>query len=805
MENDRRVQVTPLVLFILLVAVNLMPLGSGLAWATMNDSVESNLSAPDLSELTSLAKSSQTLAIRIETELANSKQSEDSLKSLEDIVRNRMGGVSPVNQNREADLSKLLDLDAELSLHADELRKLIESYQSSIRRIEALRTELASEKTKWLQLDRIARDSVAPREVQDLLGRIDQKVSSLLSHLTPRRDQLLILLTRAINVRSVMDEMNAHVMARRKAIAGELLAEDREPLLLLSGPNKVRFQNASRSFQVWRDSIGEHIKQQGFILIPLIIALSGLSLKLRGLGERLIRDSMAYADISKGALAVASEPLWVSMLTGCLGLNFGPQGPVAFYDFIWLLILIPVSFLSHALLSPYRLVSVFALALAISPFPFRTILEPMPWVDRWLLNLQALMVGSALVLDWFRTRQSVAFHRETLWLRVLVFGVPPLLVVGVVSNLMGKTGLAREIIDGVIESLGFFMVYRVVMDVAFLMAAGFIQSPIGQISMTSRSDPRTLLYTIHGILKIGAVVLVIWGAVYAFRIDAIARSGFETFTEGAIVFGSLSLPLKSLAMASVIIMALPWILRFSRFMLEREVLPRFRLSAGVPFAITALSQYAIAAMGFFLAMTSLGIDLTKISILAGALGVGIGFGLQNIFNNFISGLILLFERPIHVGDVIEIGSLRGAVTRIGVRSSTIKTPTGAEVLVPNGDLIAKEVINWTLSDRRRRIEITVGVAYRTPIEKVLELLMRESGDMEEILDDPQPLAVFSNFGESSLDFVLYAWVEHYEDTLTVASALRARIYSSFKAEGIEIPYPQRNLHLFSVNESILKG
>jgi small-conductance mechanosensitive channel len=210
-------------------------------------------------------------------------------------------------------------------------------------------------------------------------------------------------------------------------------------------------------------------------------------------------------------------------------------------------------------------------------------------------------------------------------------------------------------------------------------------------------------------------------------------------------------------------------------------------------------------MGFFLAMTSLGIDLTKISILAGALGVGIGFGLQNIFNNFISGLILLFERPIHVGDVIEIGSLRGAVTRIGVRSSTIKTPTGAEVLVPNGDLIAKEVINWTLSDRRRRIEITVGVAYRTPIEKVLELLMRESGDMEEILDDPQPLAVFSNFGESSLDFVLYAWVEHYEDTLTVASALRQRIYSSFKAEGIEIPYPQRNLHLFSVNESILKG
>lgn len=119
---------------------------------------------------------------------------------------------------------------------------------------------------------------------------------------------------------------------------------------------------------------------------------------------------------------------------------------------------------------------------------------------------------------------------------------------------------------------------------------------------------------------------------------------------------------------------------------------------------------------------------------------------------------------------------------------------GAEVLMPNGDLIAKEVINWTLSDRRRRMEISISAAYGSPIPKVLELLMDVAASREDVLNDPAPLAVFSNFGESSLDFVLYAWVERYEDTVLVASELRQSINDRFQDEAIVIPFPQRDIH-----------
>src|SRR5262249_55019901 len=152
-----------------------------------------------------------------------------------------------------------------------------------------------------------------------------------------------------------------------------------------------------------------------------------------------------------------------------------------------------------------------------------------------------------------------------------------------------------------------------------------------------------------------------------------------------------------------------------------------------------------------------GISLSRFTLLAGALGVGLGFGLQNIVSNFVAGLILLFERPIQVGDVVDVGSLVGAVARIGMRSSTVRTAEGAEVIVPNGDLIPKSSTTWTLSDRRRRVEIRVGVAYGTDPEKVIALLLEAAGDHPEALADPAPAAYFIGFGDSSLDFVLQVW------------------------------------------------
>jgi small-conductance mechanosensitive channel len=183
--------------------------------------------------------------------------------------------------------------------------------------------------------------------------------------------------------------------------------------------------------------------------------------------------------------------------------------------------------------------------------------------------------------------------------------------------------------------------------------------------------------------------------------------------------------------------------------------------------------------------------------------VGIGFGLQNIFNNLVSGLILAFERPIQTGDIIQISNLNlmGEVKEIGIHASIVRTFDGAEVVVPNGNLISNEMINWTLSDQRRRQEIIVGVAYGTDINKVLEILNEVVPAQDNVLKNPPPLIIFIGFGESSLDFRVLFWT-HFDNGLGTKSRVGTAIDEAFKKAKIEIPFPQRDLHLRSVDDKI---
>jgi len=219
----------------------------------------------------------------------------------------------------------------------------------------------------------------------------------------------------------------------------------------------------------------------------------------------------------------------------------------------------------------------------------------------------------------------------------------------------------------------------------------------------------------------------------------------------------------------------------------------------VPSAISSMIQYAVVTIAFFVALAVAGIDLSSFAIIAGAVGVGIGFGLQNIVNNFVSGLILLFERPIQAGDSIELGPLFGRVGRIGIRSSTVRTFQGAEVIVPNADLIAKEVINWTLSDAHRRLEVPVGVSYNADPREVIELLVKAAHVHREVMQEPEPFAIFVGYGNSSIDFELRAWVSNFGEGLRIQTELLLDIWDRLEQAGIEIPFPQQDLHLRSVD------
>ena len=765
--------------------------------APVPDASSGSTSSPVvLADLPSLSRNTQEVLGRVSTHLleAQSLLADRAISQLQESITPKVTQAPLGKRFSEADLAQLMDMDAELSSHSLQLNQFIEKYQAATRKFDADSLEIGAELARWTMVEGIAKPQSVPEEVLSLITNAEHSLSEGAEQIQPLRNSVLIALTKAIESRSVLDHLSAEIASRRQVIGRELLDEDHEPLWTLSGPNATRFQNAIKALRTWTHAISQHLSIHPLELIFIATALGTLSWFLGQEGARLLAEEMAFSSIARGALGISGKRIWLALLTVLLGFNLGPKGPMAFYDGVWLLIMAPVTVLAHSLVGPFRWLTIYALAFALIPFPFRTILEPMPWVDRWLLNLQAALVASALLFDLFKRRKAWPFRFPKPLVSSFVLGLAALLLIGISANTMGRTGLAKEVVDGVIASLGFLLVYTVAMDVSFLYVAGLIRSPIGKLLRTASSDPRILLYGAHRVLLTLAVLMVIWGSLNAFRLDASAKLALEAVWETELQVGRFEIPLKAILTALGVAAATLLSLRMSRFVLDREILPRFRLSAGVPFAITTLSQYTVGVLGFVLAMMSLGIDLTQISILAGAVGVGVGFGLQNIFNNFISGLILLFERPIHVGDIIEIGSLRGTVTRIGIRSSTIRTPMGAEVLVPNGDLIAKEVINWTLSDRRRRMEITISAAYGSSIPKVLELLMEVATLGEDILKDPAPFAVFSNFGESSLDFVLYAWVERYEDTVMVASALRQSINDQFHDQAIVIPFPQRDIH-----------
>jgi len=236
--------------------------------------------------------------------------------------------------------------------------------------------------------------------------------------------------------------------------------------------------------------------------------------------------------------------------------------------------------------------------------------------------------------------------------------------------------------------------------------------------------------------------------------------------------------------------------------LEVTILQGLPFQAGARYAITTISRYIIAIVGISIGFGSIGIGWGKVQWLVAALSVGIGFGLQEIVANFISGIILLLEQPIRVGDIVTIGTTSGRVTRIQMRATTIVDWDRRELVIPNKNFITGELINWTLSDTTSRIILPVGVAYGSDTQKVREILLEVGKASSYALDDPPPHVLFKGFGESSLDFELRVFVSNRENYVPILNEINTRIDERFRAAGIEIPFPQRDLHLRSIAPEI---
>jgi potassium-dependent mechanosensitive channel len=388
--------------------------------------------------------------------------------------------------------------------------------------------------------------------------------------------------------------------------------------------------------------------------------------------------------------------------------------------------------------------------------------------------------GQELALGWQRAIVAV------LWAQGL------LLIAAVFTGVCGYMRLARLLGNAVLGSAyAALVLYAGVRVGEGLIAYALRALPLRDLLIVQRHRPlvqRRLTLALRW-LSVGA-----WAY---FTLDGLgvigSISSAGTMVLGArYVRGSVSLSLGDVAAFALTVWAVFVVSSFVRFVLDEEVYPRVRLPRGAAYALATIVHYVI--IGFVLAVAALGIDLNRLTIVAGALGVGVGIGLQSVVANFVSGLILLLERRLHVGDAVQLGTLEGRIREIGIRATTIRTWDGAEVIVPNAALTSERVTNWTLSDTLRRVTLDVGVAYSADPQRVLEILRSVATAHPKALSDPPPLALCTGFGDSALKFELRVWTR-IDDAESFLSRLAIAVHGALSAAKIEIPLPQRDVHI----------
>jgi small-conductance mechanosensitive channel len=334
-----------------------------------------------------------------------------------------------------------------------------------------------------------------------------------------------------------------------------------------------------------------------------------------------------------------------------------------------------------------------------------------------------------------------------------------------------------------------------------------LQVAIALIAYALRVPPLNLLklvqhhreFLVHGIYRIGLWLIVVgWLARYLDYLGLLqpVQSMAAELLGTRLEKGSISISIGDIGAFVLTVLGAYLLSSFIRFVLEEDIYPRTGIATGRSYAVSSLLNYTIIAVGFLLAIGFLGVDMTKMTVLAGAFGVGIGFGLQSVVNNFVSGLILLFERPIQVGDSVQVGNLQGRVRQIGIRASIVRTWQGAEIIVPNANLITQEVTNWTLTDELRRLDLAVGVNYGAAPRTVIELLERVANAHPDVLKQPAPRCLFMGYGDSSISFELRVWTE-YSKSLELRSDLCIAIYDAIYAAGMSFPFPQREVRLLN--------
>ena len=686
-------------------------------------------------------------------------------------------------------------------------------------RVEQERGRLTTLRESWKHSREAAAASGAPKVVLDQIDGVVSQLDAARTRLEARLSALLATQYRLALLQRRCDEGLSRVAQVRADRIRRLGERDGPPLwsaVLWKGA-------ASQAPAAARDVLGaeqavmSEVAREHATRIPLhALVFAGLVAMLwrgRRAARRWVADDPSAASVAE----VWSRPISSALVLACVAAPWiYPEATPLLGRVLALIAIVPVLRLIRPSLDRVLAAALYVFGVLFLVDAIRSVLSTAPLFEH-MLFLAEMMVASLVMIRLLTSARRAAppaaaptpaagdkpTEADTDIMAAAARRLVGRLLLAAFAGafVLAGTGyveLGRLVGAGALGSSYYGLAILAAVQVARGLAGVLLRSRVFALLASVQQNRAVLERRIVRVLRLAGVIAWIAATLDALTLLSAAVSGTRAMLAAQWGWGAIRISLSDVVVFGLTIWLAFVAAAALRLVLAEDVFPRVRMARGVPLALSVVIQYAVIFGGFTLALAALGMDLTKLTILASAFGVGAGLGLQTVVNNFASGLILLFERPIHLGDVVQVAGIGGEVRHIGVRATLVRTADGAEVFVPNSLLIAQSVTNWTYSDLRRRIVLPVRVAYGATPQRVTELLTAIGARHPQVSGEPAAAAVFMGFGENSLDFELRAWTDRFGDAETIQSQLADSVYAALNEARIDLPVPRRDVRLRQV-------
>jgi len=659
-------------------------------------------------------------------------------------------------------------------------------------------TQMSTMRTTWKATLELARKSKAPPEVMQRINQVLQGIDATEEMLQNRRATVLTLQTRVAEQTRRANSAMRSIRSAQSAAVNRLWVQDSPPIWspeVRTAAAQSLGHDSQVSLGAQAAQVRNYLEREWTKLIYvalLFIAFAFIMVRVKRHVARWTDKDRTLDRTNRVLQLPFSTASLLTIISARLILHDAPRA-------VWLILatlaLIPIVVLLRRLIDRHLFPIVNALVVFYFLAQLRVLAASIPVLSRIILLLE--MVGGFIFLIWFirarrrsgpRTTSNKTAHIAA---SIAVAGFGAIIVTDVLGYVALANYLSFAILAAAYFAVALYAAARILEGLVFF---GLQTRPLASLAIVRRQKA-LLRRRIARLIELAAIVTWILLSLSAFSLREAVISRTTALLNAEVAVRSVHFSLGAVVAFILTIWITLLLSRLLRFVLKEEVYDRVHLARGPAYAVSTIVHYVVLLVGFYIAIAALGADMTKFAILAGAFGVGIGFGLQNICNNFFSGLILLFERPVQVGDVIEVGNQTGVVRRIGIRASIIALDDKSQLIIPNGQLISEKVTNRTFSSLQKRMELTIRTAYGVDPEQVIALLLKTAAAHPKVTKYPPPDAVLKEFGEDALVFVLGFTTEEVARFPFVQSDVAVAVNAALREARIEIPFPQRIVHL----------